>query len=257
MHYLVSCSIVKNEDDYIDDFIKINKFLGIEHFILYDRSINPLSERYKGREDITVIDFPEPNRHADAWLHCINNYPKFSKWTVFFDIDQVLFPVQKSDLKEVLQDYEGCAAVQPNWHTFGSSGLKTKTPGSLYERFVMRGKDDETVNNHTQTIAQISRVAARRPRDPHHLWMNSGEYAVNESRIPVNGPFSIPPTHHTLFFAHYVTKTYEEYVIKCDKGRADINGIVPHDMFYEHDNVCNTVRDERILNVWKKINSQG
>ena len=59
MHYLSSCSIVKNEDFYIDDFVRIHKALGVEFFLFFDRSENPLSERFKGRDDIQVIHYPD------------------------------------------------------------------------------------------------------------------------------------------------------------------------------------------------------
>lgn len=254
MYYLASCSIVKNEDDYIDDFVTIHKHLGVEHFIFYDRSQNPLSERYKGRSDITVIPFPEPNRHADAWLACVNQFTHFSKWMALIDIDQALVPVKTTDIKEALQPYENFAAVQPNWHTFGSSGQKEKKPGSLYERFILRADDRHPINNHTQTVAQLPRILPNRPRDPHHLWMRPGETAVNERFQQINGPFSIPPSHDVLFFAHYITKSFEEYVIKCDKGRPDIEGKVDHKVFYEHDSICNVVKEERVSNIWKQIN---
>src|SRR5574339_386926 len=103
MYYLSSCSIVKNEDNYIDDFVKIHKALGVEFFLFFDRSYNPLSERYKGRPDIEVIHYQEPNRHAQEWRDGVRYFKGKSKWVQFIAIDQVTVPMQTNDIKVMLQ----------------------------------------------------------------------------------------------------------------------------------------------------------
>src|SRR5574338_834150 len=140
MYYLSSCSIVKNEDNYIDDFVTIHKGLGVEFFLFFDRSDNPLSERFRGRDDIKVIHFPEPNRHHYAWMEGVKYFQGKSRWVQFIDIDQVTVPMKTNDIKVMLQDYEAYASLGLNWHSFGSNGRETEPELGLstYEAYTKR-----------------------------------------------------------------------------------------------------------------------
>ena len=158
MFYLASCSCVKNEDSYIDNFIKIHKYLGVEFFLFFDRSDNPLSNRYRGRSDIKVIPFPEPNRHADAWREGIKYLTGKTKWAQFIDIDQVTVPIKTNDIREMLSNYENYASLGLNWHTFGSSGIEYEPEAATYEAYTRRASGLSSINTHIQSIVQPSGI---------------------------------------------------------------------------------------------------
>lgn len=237
------------------DFVKYHRSVGVEHFVFFDREYDKLKDMFKNDSDVEIVHFPDiyQNIHAVAWAQLIERNQGKTKWLALIDADQVLVPVKTDDVKEVLRKYEGFASLQCNWHTFGSSGLLKKDTGSLYERFLMRAKASEGINNHTQFICQPSRTLPDRTSDPHHPRLPEGEISVNTNRIPVIGPFNIPPLHDTLWIAHYISKSKEEWDFKNSKGRADIFGQkMPHNLFTVHDQFCNAEKEERVLELWKK-----
>lgn len=256
MYYLSSCSIVKNEDNYIDDFVKIHKALGVEFFLFFDRSDNPLSQRYAGRSDIQVIHYPEPNRHAHAWRDGVQFFKGKSKWVQFIDIDQVAVPMQTNDLKVMLQDYEQFASLGLNWHSFGAGGREIEPEDNLstYEAYTKRAEALTPINNHIQSILQPDRAQIQVWHDPHHPIVNPGEFQVNERKEQFSGPWNIPPSQNVGFIAHYYTRSRAYWAKKCAKLRADTGtaGSLPAE-FDHHQSYMNTVEDLTVKNIWDKI----
>jgi len=255
MYYLTSCSIVKNEDNYIDDFVKIHKHLGVEFFLFFDRSDNPLSERYKGRSDIEVIYFPEPNRHAHAWKEGVKYMVGKTKWCQFIDIDQVTVPQQTNDIKVMLQNYEQFASLGLNWHTFGSSHRETEPPAgmSTYEAYTLRAADKTPINNHIQSILQPDRVMQEIWHDPHHPIVKPKETQINAHKQMFTGPFNIPPIQDIGFIAHYYTRSREYWARKLAKLRADTGtpgGKIEE--FDHHQSYMNEVEDLTVKKIWEQ-----
>lgn len=255
MYYLSSCSIVKDEDDYIDEFVEIHKHLGVEFFLFYDRSKNPLSEKYKGRTDIEVIHFPEPNRHAHAWAAGVKYFQNKSRWVQFIDIDQVTVPMKTDDLKIMLQPYEPYAALGLNWHSFGSSHRETEpSPDvSTYEAYTLRTQSNGGINGHIQSIVQPNLIRPDVWSDPHHPPVMPGQTQINENFKPFSGPFNVPPSQNVGFIAHYYTRSREYWAKKIAKMRADTgtsNGAMSD--FDHHSSYLNQVEDFTVKNIWEK-----
>ncbi len=257
MTYLTLGSCLKNEEPYMMDFIKYHRYVGVEKFVFFDREFHPLSKLLANEPDVEIIHFPDvpENVHAEGWAKLILHNRWKTKWLALIDADQVLVPVKTNDVKEILKNYEEFASLQCNWHTFGSGGHINKGEGSLYERFLMRAVSNAGINAHTQFICQPDRTLPIRTKDPHHPQLPDHEVSVNTNKSRVIGPFSNPPLHDTLWIAHYISKSKEEWAIKNAKGRADIFGQkMPFDLFDHHDTFCNAEKEERVLQLWNDAN---
>jgi hypothetical protein len=259
LYYLSSCSIVKNEDNYIDDFVKIHKYLGVEFFLFFDRSDNPLSEKYKNRKDIKVIHYPEPNRHAHAWRDGVEYFKGKSRWVQFIDIDQVTVPMLTNDIKVMLQQYEPNFSLGLNWQTFGANGRETEPEldVSTYEAYTRRASPLTPINNHIQSIVQVEHAQVKIWNDPHHAPMNNRRFQFNERKECFNGPWNIPPSQDIGFIAHYYTRSREYWAKKCAKLRADTGtiGSTPAE-FDHHQSYMNTDEDLTVKKIWESCKNQ-
>lgn len=250
MHYLTVATCIKGEDSYIDDFVRIHQKLGVDAFIFYDRDGDNLTDKFQSVPNITVIKFPEPQRHHESHLVTIRKFQGMSRWIAFIDCDQVLFPTNL-DLKATLKEFEPYAQLQPVWQTFGDGGQETRTEGSVYERFLRRARDEAGINNHTQGVADISKAKAVLPPDPHRIVVADGQVSVDENRRNVgNTPHISPHTQNKIFVAHYISKSREEWQIKNDKMRADTGTRMDPQLFDSHKSFCNEVEDTRLRDFW-------
>lgn len=267
--YLTIGSCLKDEESYIEDFIKYHRFVGVERFVFFDRNFEKLNDLVGKEPDVEIIYFPDipGNIHQVAWGNLIKYNQGKTKWLALIDADQVLVPVKTTDIREILKDYEDYASVQCNWHTFGSAFKEKRDPGSVYERFLLRAKKNEVLNTHTQFICQPDRTLAIPTEEPHYPLLPDGEISVNTNKEEIstdkvvalnpNRPriFNVPPLHDILWVAHYSNKSKEEWMQKNAKGRADIYGAkMPMEMFDHYDSVCNEEFEYRVRNLWIMAN---
>ncbi len=260
MHYLSSCSIVKNEYPYILEFYTIHKHLGVEFFLFFDRSTEgpPLTELFKDHKDVEVIHFPEGAEgvHAVAWREGVKYYQGKSKWVQFVDIDQVVVPMKTNDIKLMLEPYEPYGSLGLNWHSFGSNGKKKEPKNQCtYTAYTKRAHGNAPINNHIQSIVQPDKAEPLRWHDPHHPILKQQYFQVNENKVQFNGPWNIPPTQDVGFIAHYYVRSEEYWRKKCDKLRADV-AYAPggkYEEFSHHNLYMNEVEDFTVKNIWNNI----
>ena len=268
MKYLTLGSCLKNEEDYIPDFLKYHRHVGVEHFVFFDRNYDKLYTLVGHEPDVEIIHFPEipGNIHMEAWGRLIGHCQGKTKWLALIDADQALVPVQTHDVREVLKNYEDFASLQINWKAFGSSGQQQRLPGSIYERFTHVAPPSSKYSEVTQFICQPDRALAIQTEEPHYPHLPPGEVSVNTSKqvidankhVPLNPRrpkiFQIPPLYDVMWVAHYTNKSYEEWLIKNSKGRADIHGGKIHSsQFTEYDSEC-TVPEQRVAQLWQEAN---
>lgn len=259
--YLTVGSLWLDEDDVAMDFVRYHRYIGVDRFIILDREYERISKLFEGQDDVIVKPYPNTfdRIHSTAWrdiiLDCQTEYS--TTWLALIDADQVLVPVATDNMKDVLKDYEEFASVALNWHTFGSNGHKTKTEGSLYERFTARAVANAEINAHCQAICQPSRTLAVQTADPHHVKLPLNEMCVNTSKRRVVGPFNKPPLHNVAWIAHFINKSNEEHEIKWRRGRADIYGQkMPHTLFDDYEVFANAEQELRVKELWQQAKEQ-
>lgn len=128
--YLAACTIFRDEDRYLREWLSFHLCTGIEHFFLYvDRPstqcFNDILRPYMGAGLVTLqAAHPPPNPQVLAslfaattcgWLvicikasripcllqiptydHCVRHHGSRARWLAFFDVDEFLFPANRS-----------------------------------------------------------------------------------------------------------------------------------------------------------------
>lgn len=267
MKYLTVGSCLKNEESYIEDFIRYHRHIGVEHFVFFDRDYHKLYNLIGHEPDVEIVHFPEipGNIHMEAWGRLIGHCQGKTKWLALIDADQALVPVQANDVRQVLKNYEEFASLQINWKAFGSSGQVARQSGSVYQRFTHVAPPHSKYSEVTQFICQPDRTLALQTEEPHYPHLPAGEVSVNTNKevidankhVPLNPRrpkiFQVPPLYDVMWVAHYTNKSYEEWEIKNSKGRADIHGGKIHkSQFTEYDSEC-TQSETRALQLWTEI----
>ena len=222
------CSIVVNEELYLDEFVDYHRALGFDHFLFYDNSDNLELKQWgklKG-DDVWVFPFPGIGRQMEAYRHCARTVKKETngpfEWVAFFDADEYLVLKQHDHVANMLKQHCSSGVLNVNWYMFlNSDGWNLPNHEPVTRRFLYR---ETTVNQHVKTIARVQDIAdTKLNSDPHNfVELRSGNYHDSNGN-PVEGPFHENGPTDVVVLHHYVTKSRKEYLLKKTRGRADLD----------------------------------
>jgi len=208
--------IAKNENYYIDEWIQYHIKLGFDQIFIYANDW----EYSCNKNNVTVIDIAGNAQQTNAYNQFKQNLSQDFNWAAFFDVDEFLVLNKHKNLKEFLSEYADCNAIGINWAIFGNNGHATVEKSySVLERFTKRNVENfiaHTIkpNSHIKTIV---RLPCNHFQDIHNIrdtWFNLNK----ELR---QGAFNEPIDWTIAQLNHYMTKSTEEFEIKCERGRAD------------------------------------
>lgn len=251
------CSIVKNEQSYIDEWLQYHKYLGFDRAHLYDNADNAstylasLPELYG--DFVQVVHLPGLGRQKDAYLRCMHEHENSNTWGAFIDIDEFIVLRKHPNIKSLLLDLapDGGSVVL-GWNIFGSNGAVTREPGPVVARFVMTS---EKSDKHIKTIAYLPHA-----RDPiiHNILMKAGHPTVDQHgrAVSCESPWVEDNDRAVAHINHYYTKSWEEFQAKRHRGWAssyknnhlvagdgpEAKDRIAHD-FKHHNRLTNAVRD--------------
>lgn len=230
-------TVIKDEQDYLDDFIKWHLGIGIDTIFIYEdidsMPHNDIVEQYKGNvilksvtELLSYDDIIQYKKEGSKCQHLyIKNGLKYIHdnfdydWCFSIDSDEFITPTDA--FPSLLSDYNGYDAIMLQWKNFGANGLikKPKYDKPIWEIFTKEGgyvREDIIHCRCTKVCYNMNRFK---------------EYFVNECfgihvalcKI-VKPNFSADRTkncYDRIYIRHYVTRSWEEYVWKI-KVRGDI-----------------------------------
>ena len=224
-YQLAACLIFKNEAPYLKEWLDFHRLVGVEKFFLYNNNstdeYRQVLAPYIAEGIVTVHDFPisPPRAQIRAYNACLRTYRHHARWIAFIDIDEFLYAKEDDSLLNVLRWYEQFPAVAVNWLMFSSSGHILKPEGLVTENYT---RCQVGGNKHVRLI--VNPLKMERLVSAHEAIFSDGHYAVNEQKIEVRGPYSVPPSVACLRINHYWTKSVEEFFLhKIIRG--DVTGL--------------------------------
>jgi hypothetical protein len=125
--YKVSlCGIFKNEGRFLDEWIRYNIVIGVDHFYLYnnnstDNYLQVLSP-YIEQGIVDLIDWPFDHSQMQAYEDCYLKYKNETNWLTFLDVDEFVCPISTDNIQSWLSDFENYPGVAVYWRQFGSNG---------------------------------------------------------------------------------------------------------------------------------------
>ena len=234
-HTLAICAIVKNEHDYLLEWIAYHRVVGVDHFLIYNNSeenddgTTRLLKRLHRAGVIELVAWPDrPNWVLPSGVHVRPQIPAYydgaerlrdrAEWVAFIDADEFIVPMKDTDLPSTLKRYARFGGVGANWRMFGSSGHQKKQDAPVIQRFTMASSPANSVNQHVKAIVRtelIQDVGVHRP------FLKSGCFVDEQGRELRHAyGFRYPVTYDLLRINHYYTKSREEWAGKVSRGRA-------------------------------------
>ena len=221
-HYLAVCAIAKDEGPYFKEWIEWHLSQGVDHFYIYDNeSSDGTREILQPYIDSGVVEYkywPGHRRQLAAYDDCLEHYRLASRWIAFIDLDEFIVPIKDASIPAFLKRFEAFAAVEINWLVYGSGGHKTKSPGTMMERFRFHSLPGHRLNRHVKSIVNPREVFTM--IGCHEAAKISGSIADSHGQ-PVTKNFrEREPQQDVIRINHYAVRSYEEFLEKQARGRA-------------------------------------
>lgn len=205
--------IAKNEDNYIFEWIEYHLKLGFDNIFIYANDWDFISKNNK----IKTININGEKQQINAYNHFLKTNNINYDWVAFLDVDEFLVLKQHKTLSSFLNSYSQCNAIGINWAIFGNNNHTNVENNnySVLSRFTKRSDENHITNRHIKTIVKLPSQDIMSIHNVENTWFNLNK----EIR---SGPFNEPVDWTIAQINHYFTKSDEEFLIKCNRGRADM-----------------------------------
>lgn len=224
-YYCSVCLIIRDENEYLEEWLRWHIGQGVEHFYIYDHgSKSPvkdfvLSLGTEVSEKITVIDWSGTHNDAqpEAYNDCLKRFKNESRWIGFIDADEQVRLKTGRGLPSFLRNYEEYAGVFAVWLIYDANGQIEQTDAPLRQRFTRVNFNDEYASRMGKAFVQ---AILMREMVIHNGSPEVGFEVVDEHKKKIE-PYSIVcdnPTYDYICVDHYYTKSYEEWLKKINRG---------------------------------------
>lgn len=227
-YQLAVAAIFKNEALFLREWIEFHRLVGVEHFFLYDNeSTDNCREVLKPYVDDGLVTLSRLDLECcqiACYYHAVYMNRQHVRWMAFIDLDEFLFCPDGTDLRAALKPYEEYPAVGVSWRNFGTNGHEARPDGLVIENYTRRAADDFEAHRHIKSIVYPDKTAVSTTAHSFIHW-EIDTPAVDENFVPTIGPFRDTAngwTAQRFCLNHYMTKSMEDWLIKRNRGRADM-----------------------------------
>lgn len=129
-YYLSLVLIIKNETQYIREWIEYHKLIGVEHFYIYDNESNDglkdILSPYIQSGEVTYLCCPGQCMQMPAYNDAIARFKNKNQWLGFIDSNEFIVLAKQQQLPDFLRNYERFSAIGINWIMFDGNGHEKK-----------------------------------------------------------------------------------------------------------------------------------
>ena len=218
------CLIIRDEGEYLPEWLEWHIGQGVEHFWIYDNgSAVPIGKSIPGKyaRACTVIPFGGKHKRAqvDAYNDCLARSSHKAAWMAFIDTDEFIRVVDGRPLPVFLSTLPKDAdALAMHWIIYNASGLIHKDHRPVRERFKQVTDRYPTYFPQCKCIVRTDRV---RLMEPHMPVLTGGIHVVNERGGSVRSLTDPAISCDIIAVDHYFTRSFEEWEEKMRRGSCD------------------------------------
>ncbi|MCM3906007.1 MAG: glycosyltransferase family 2 protein [Pyrinomonadaceae bacterium] len=252
------CAILKNEADYVEEWLAFHMLQGVGRFILYDNNSSDDTCRratsFAKHVDLQIIHWPDSAHGFEctqllAYLDGARRLAGLADYVAFLDLDEFVFASDYRPLGQVLANFPAdTAAIAVNQRLFGSAAQPSSTGDLVTSRFTRAAAPDHPEGHWFKTIARPDRIVGF--DSAHMVALNSGAYVLSDAR-PLPRPqypgHSSIVAEGALRLHHYMLKSRQEFELKKLRWSGqDLRDRYTDAYFNLRDISINAVCDERL-----------
>ncbi|MBR3049892.1 MAG: glycosyltransferase family 92 protein [Selenomonadaceae bacterium] len=256
LYDLAIVAILKDEGNYLKEWLDYHLLAGVDHFYLYDNeSPDNQAEVAKPYIDAGLVDYiSAPGKHMQmkAYNDAVKRFKFHCRYMAFIDLDEFIFPKSNRSIVEVVDEIlandDNAAGVSFHFQIFGSNGQdKADYSRGVLERFTRRAPREDELNQYRKNIADPRKIDYFQTM--HFINLLAPFHLVNEDSNPLpSSVCSLPVLTKKIVVNHYHVKSKEEYTnTKMRRGwPCSSDNPYTYEEFHRHDR--NEEFDDDILN---------
>ena len=153
-------------------------------------------------------------------VHAIEKTKNVSKWVIFIDTDEFIFPKKHDSIQSLLLDYEPFAGLVINWENFGTSYVKKIPEGELMiDYLTLQAKKDNAQNNFVKCIVRPELVSTILTE--HGFTYKGDSFAVSPNFTKYSDKYRAPFQNDIVIINHYWSRDetffYDVKVPRCKR----------------------------------------
>lgn len=265
---LALCAIMKNEADYVEEWLAFHLLQGASQFVLYDnRSTDDTrvrARRFATRANLAIVPWPDSGGGFDltqrlAYADGARRLAGRVDFAAFIDLDEFLYADDGGSLQRALGSFPpDVAAIAVNQRVFGSSGHVKAGPGFVTSRFTVTAAPGYPEAHWFKTIAKPDRILGF--DSVHSVVLRAGAYVLTDGRVlpprPEHPGCSPVIARGAISLNHYMLKSREEFERKKRRWTGqDLADRLGDDYFAGRDAAINdnAVRDARLRDLAPRV----
>ena len=220
------CTMAKQENLYIKEFVDYYRKLGIDHIYIYDHNSpntekisDIINESYKTYVTIYENITHNITNQPTAYTNCYNNNKKNFDWIFMTDIDEYLV-IKKNTLKNYLSKkvFKKCDFVKIHWLQPTDNNLLHYENKSLLKRFTGPYLKDTHIKTLVRGNIEKLKYDIHSPMSSpiRNVTCNNKGQKFHHNSVFFNDVFEI--NYDRAYIIHFKYKSTEEYIKKYKRG---------------------------------------
>ena len=259
------CTIAKEENRYIKEFVEYYRNLKFKKIIIYDNNkINGekfdkiLKNEIKNNfiEIVNYRGFKTPQKKSI--IDCYHKNNKKYDWIAFYDIDEFLYINNYNDINKFLSlpKFQKCQSILINWKYYGDNNKVYYEPKPLRVRFVKPFYFvDKALIKRKKLYYYAAKTIVRGGLNlswglmPHYI--KSTINCRPDGKIERN--YFSRPQYSIAYLKHYITKSTEEFINRLNRGDVRFNATAKYIKYriFNYYFIFNKITKEK-LNLFKQ-----
>ena len=226
------CTLGKNANKYISEFVEHYKNYGVDKIYLYDNN-DKKGERFEhiigNNIDNGFVDLINwrgikgNSTYYKIMNSCYQSYHDQYDWLIFYELDEFLYLKDYNNIKDFLihKRFDKCDSIQLNWVHMSDNNKILYENKSLSERFPKKGKNiKKNRRNKICYVKTIIRGHLKNISITHNHLLSDKIKACNGfgKKSELKDIKTLNPDYKYYYIKHYYGKTVQEFVEKIKRG---------------------------------------
>jgi len=226
------CTVGKEENRYIQEFVEHYKNYGVDKIYLYDNNdingekFENVLSKYVDNKFVEIINWrgvKEKSTYYRIMDSCYQTYHNYYDWLIFYEIDEFIYLKKYGNIKSFLvrNKFIKCESIQLNWVHMSDNNKLFYENISLNERFPKVGKNIvKSKKNKICYVKSIIRGGLKNISIKNNHLLNKKLKACNGfgKKSQLKKIRSLNPDYKFNYILHYYSKSVQEFVEKIHRG---------------------------------------